>query len=133
MTAWNPADTPDFTIAELRCRCGCGCAEMDGAFMARLQHLRDRTGPLAVSSGYRCPAYNTRVSSTGPDGPHTTGKAVDFRIAGPRAHRLAELAFADGLTGLGIRQAGPHALRFIHLDMLTPDETGGLRPRIWSY
>ena len=97
------------------------------------KQIRNRTGPLAVSSGYRCAAHNARVSSTGSDGPHTTGKAADIRIHGAGAHRLVEIAMADGMTGLGIRQAGPHPARFIHIDMLTPDETGGLRPRIWSY
>lgn len=133
MTEWNPAETPDFAPDEMRCRCGCARAEMDGAFMARLQHLRDRLGPLSVSSGYRCPAHNMRVSSTGPDGPHTTGRAADIRVSGARAHELAVLALAEGITGLGVRQAGPHGARFLHIDILTPDEAGGLRPRIWSY
>lgn len=133
MTRWNPADTPNFTVAEMRCRCGCGGADMDGGFMARLQGLRDALGPLRVSSGFRCPDHNARVSSTGSNGPHTTGKAADIGVFGVQAHGLLIAAAEHGFTGFGIRQNGARGARFVHLDILMADETNGLRPWLWSY
>ena len=74
-----------FSREELQCRCGeCGyLCKMDEAFMMYLEELREKfSKPLYLSSGFRCPAHNRKVSSSGsPNGPHTTGKAVDILIA----------------------------------------------------
>lgn len=133
MTIWSPSDTPDFSISELRCRCGCGRADMEADFMSMLQALRDTLGPLPVSSGFRCPVHNDQVSATGLGGPHTTGKAADLRVYGARAYRLLGCALAVGFTGIGVKQNGPRESRFVHLDTLDADATGGLRPWLWSY
>lgn len=104
---------------------------MDLDFMDRLGKLRAAFGkPMPVSSGYRCPEHNARVSSTGATGPHTTGRAVDVQISGKDAFKLLSLAAYFGITGIGVNQKGPHAKRFIHLDTL-PE--GGKRPATWSY
>lgn len=119
---------PNFTEAELSCH-GTGECKMNDEFMDRLQALRDAFGvPMRISSAYRSPAYNAQVSSTGTDGPHTTGRAVDVLISGPQAVRLVGLALGLGFTGIGVSQKGPHEKRFVHLDDL---ETG--RPTMWSY
>ncbi len=98
--------------------------------MARLERLRQAFGkPMRLSSAYRCPDYNARVSHTGLTGPHTTGRAVDVLISGEEAYRLVQLALEYGFTGIGIAQRGPYERRFIHLD----DLEGDLRPRVWSY
>jgi len=125
-----------FKPAEFACRCGeCGSTgdEMDMNFIFALDDLRERLGfPLVVTSGYRCPAYNNRIASTGHDGPHTTGRAVDFGISGENAFRVVTQASLGGwMRGIGINQKGPYEKRFIHLDDLEgPDHP---RPRIWSY
>jgi len=122
--------TEHFSDAELRCRCGCGRQEMKVGFMALLEALRKEYGkPMIVSSAFRCPEHNNRVSTTGRDGPHTTGKAIDILVSGNCAFRLIKSALFYGFTGIGISQKGPHAQRFIHLDALN----GTLRPRVWSY
>jgi uncharacterized protein YcbK (DUF882 family) len=101
---------------------------MDSAFIDALDILRARVGfPLVVSSGYRCPTHNQRVSSTGPDGPHTTGKAVDIAVDRQRAWHVLREAARMGFTGIGIKQTGGG--RFIHLDMLD----GQNRPMLWGY
>lgn len=121
---------PNFTEAEFRCRCGCGRAGMDPAFMDALQDLRRLWGkPMVISSGYRCPEHNAAVSSTGPSGPHTTGKAADILVHGGMALSLLALATNGRFTGVGVHQRGPHAGRFIHLDTIE----GPARPGIWSY
>ena len=120
----------NFTIDELKCK-GTGTfpdVTPDIAlFMDKLQDIRDETGILIISSGYRSPEHNSRVSKTGITGPHTTGRAVDISIRGIEAFQLVEMAFARGMTGIGIKQKGK--ARFVHLD----DLTDGPRPRLWSY
>lgn len=97
-------------------------------FMDDLQELRQLFGrPMPVTSGYRCSEYNTKVSSTGPNGPHTTGRAVDIGLGGSAAYDLLKLALGRGFTGIGVNQKGTG--RFIHLDKLTD----GPRPNVWSY
>lgn len=123
---------PNFTRAELACRCGCeGFVEVP-EFLDRLQALRTAYArPLAVTSGYRCPEHNARVSGTGRTGPHTTGRAVDLAVRGAEAYKLLLLAFEHGFTGLGINQKG--ASRFLHLDDLPEGEPAAPRPTVWSY
>lgn len=105
---------------------------MDDDFMRDLDDLRGYLGiPLSVSSGYRCPDYNDRISSTGRAGPHTTGKAVDMPIIGEKALRLIVAARQRGFHGIGVKQHGPHEKRFIHIDKI-PD-TMGPRPWLWTY
>lgn len=125
-----------FKPAEFACKCGdCGSdgTEMDMNFIYALEQLRERSGrAMIITSGYRCPAYNDRIASTGRDGPHTTGRAADISISGERAFHLVQQSTLGGwMTGIGINQKGPHEKRFIHLDDLNGPEHP--RPRIWSY
>lgn len=100
------------------------------SFMRKLQTLRDMMGfPLIISSGYRDPAYNDKISSTGPDGPHTTGRAVDIQVYGEHAFLVLSHAHASGFTGIGLKQTGPHKWRYVHLD----DIDGSTRPWVWTY
>jgi uncharacterized protein YcbK (DUF882 family) len=87
--------------------------------------------PFIISSGYRCPAYNQQVSSSGPEGPHTKG-AADVKVYGERARRVVELAIKYGALGIGISQKGATASRFIHIDWAVIDARGGLKA-FWSY
>lgn len=122
-----------FSRDEFRCRgtdcCG-GKNLTDDRLIDALDELRTIVGfPLRISSGYRCPVHNQRVSSTGPAGPHTTGLAAD--IAVDRGNAVTVLTWALDtatfrFTGFGVHQKG--AGRFIHLDMLD-------RPTkaLWTY
>jgi zinc D-Ala-D-Ala carboxypeptidase len=120
-----------FTRAELECKCGCGRADIEPAFMEKLKDLRiTYNRPIFINSGYRCPDYNERVSFTGRTGPHTIG-AVDISVSGKDAHRLLHMAFLVGFTGIGVKQKGSMAGRFIHLDNLTIHNNP--RPGVWTY
>lgn len=119
-----------FKFEEFACR-HCGANLMNHQFIDELDELRSRAGhPLIVSSGYRCPAHNQAVSSTGPHGPHTTGRAVDIRIDRERAYRLLKIAMELNFTGIGVQQKG--SIRFMHFDNLQ-SAIGQPRPTIWSY
>ena len=123
MIDWS--DYPNFTEAEMRCKCDCGRADMDPAFMAALQRVREAYGrPMRVTSGFRCKDYDKRVGGAGV---HPTGQAADIAVSGEDAHAL--LTVAIGMRGIGLKQHGPHVSRFLHMDMTD----GPMRPRIWSY
>lgn len=120
-----------FKLEEFACRCGCGANLMDFVFVDELDELRHRLGfPLVITSGYRCPAYNAKVSSTGSTGPHTTGRAADISISHARAYELLQTALLMKFTGIGVQQKGGG--RFLHLDNL-PNAPGQPRPTLWSY
>lgn len=96
--------------------------------LTELDELRHICGfPFVISSGYRCPDHNARVSSTGRNGPHTTGLAADIAVSHENAVTILEHALQNqAFTGIGVQQKGSG--RFIHLDMVArPTRT------IWSY
>jgi uncharacterized protein YcbK (DUF882 family) len=121
-----------FTKEEMQCRCGCEGLPKD-EFMSKLEGLRMQLGfPLRITSGYRCPAYNAVISSSGDDGPHTRGLAADIAIYGESAFRL--LVKAVGIfTGIGINQKGEIAQRYIHVDSVKVGDLLIPRPRVWNY
>lgn len=120
-----------FQIEELKCKCGCDKWLMDSAFMAKVVSLRRELGfPFVVTSAYRCPAHNQKVSTTGPNGPHTTGHAIDINVHHAQAIAFLRAALDHGFTGIGLNQKGPVTGRFIHLDDLGPPHP---RPNCWTY
>lgn len=119
-----------FTKEELECKCGCGGLP-ENSFIEKLEALRVLFGPMNVTSGYRCPDYNAKVSSTGKNGPHTTGRAVDIQVSHAKAYELVRLAIQnDDFRGIGLQQKGQG--RFVHLDDL-PNKEGQPRPTVWTY
>ena len=96
----------NFSDKELSCSC-CGENKMTQETVDALQGLRESLGrPLKLSSAYRCPKHNSKVSSTGKSGPHTTGCAIDIACSGKEAWEL--LSFAMILSkiwkGIGVSQ-----------------------------
>ena len=126
---------PHFSKEELSCHGTCAhCSgsdeRMNNRFMGTLEAIRADCGfALPVSSGYRCPQYNAKVSHTGINGPHTTGKAVDIVVSGQEAYILIGVAMAHGIKRIGVNQKGPMEKRFIHLD----DADSQCKPWIWTY
>ncbi len=119
-----------FAKDELQCR-HCKKIVVVEEFMDRLQSLRMEYGkPMIIVSGYRCPTHNQAVSSTGPNGPHTTGRAVDISVDGRDTYKLLDLVKKHGFTGIGIKQKGPMGTRFMHLDDLV---IPNVRPNVWTY
>lgn len=115
-----------FSEDELACS-HCGKYKFDPQFLAVLNSIRDRVGPMPVSSGYRCPAHPIEARKSNGPGEHSTGLAVDIAVSGWRAHRLLEVALEHGIPRIGVNQKG--SSRFIHLGM----NEDYPNPTIWSY
>ena len=119
-----------FSDAELSCSC-CNVYHFYPEFLYILNVIREECGfPLPVTSGYRCnkhPAEAAKKASGRPYGAHNRGLAVDIGVSHERAHRLIEVALAQGIPRIGINQKGEG--RFIHLDIDPSLPT----PTIWSY
>lgn len=112
---------------------GTGKIVIETEFLDLFEKLRRMMGaPLIITSGYRSPEYNARVSESGLDGPHTHAKAIDIRIYGESAYALIRLALELGYTGVGLSQKGTLEKRFVHLDTLRRAD-GFARPTFWSY
>lgn len=116
-----------FNFKEFECKCGCNSNDIDAGFVDKLDKLRDELGfPFIITSGYRCPEYNNKISSTGLAGPHTTGRATDILANRLNAIKILSAAYDAGFKGFGVNQKGKG--RFIHLDDIDRQF-----PTIWSY
>ena len=121
---WN--NYPNFSEDEFKCS-HCGKVDMQPAFMASMQQLRNMYGkPMAITSGYRCPDHPIEAKKSTP-GAHASGEACDIGVQGTDAYHLLRLALALDFTGIGVQQKGGG--RFIHLDTLRNPP----RPNVWSY
>jgi len=121
----------NFSDKELSCS-HCGENKFDQKTLDALQELREAIGkPIKLSSAYRCPEHNDKVSGSGKSGPHTTGCAVDILCSGKGAHEILTFAMIRSSIwkGIGVSQKGEHKSRFLHLDTLETD----MRPWVWSY
>ncbi len=126
----NWDDYANFGPDEFRCQCGCGAVEMDPAFIALLQRIRDEFGAMKITSGYRCPQHPIEAKKHAP-GAHSTGQAADISVSGSRALHLLRVALShDDIQGVGVNQRGAHSRRIIHLDNVTEKLP---RPTIWTY
>lgn len=78
------------------------------ALAVRLQAVRDKLGPVSISSGYRDVRVNRAVGGK-PNSFHLKGMAADINIANMTPHQVQE-ALKDWHGGVGLN---PH---FTHLD-----------------
>ena len=116
-----------FTKEEMRCKCGCGLLPRH-SFMLSLLEVRKEVGPLTVTSGARCAKWNKEVASSGDNGPHVQGLAVDIAADSRKTHAIVKAALRLGFTGIGVSQRGGRP-RFVHLDKVI----GATRPAFFSY
>ncbi len=134
---WDSARWPNFTPEEVASK-GNGEVLLVEDFIDRLQGLRGLAASelqdprFRIRSWYRDPEHNNKVSKSGFDGPHTKGVAVDIGCHGFLAYWILSNAAKFGFTGIGVKQKGPKASRFIHLDTLG-EAYKAPRPTVWSY
>ena len=122
---WN-SNWVNFKPEELECS-HCNVLKISSDLMDFLQTARDDLGPLSITSAYRCEDHNNDVSTTGFNGPHTTGKAVDISVQDSKHRKQLITYFAPIVTGLGIAKS------FIHIDLLNEEDGFTMRPNSWVY
>ena len=122
---WNE-EWLNFSPDEVKCQ-HCGELKIDEELMDVIQEARENLGPLRITSGYRCSEHNNNISSTGPSGPHTTGKALDIATSSSQQRKELIDYFAPKVSGLGIAKG------FIHIDLLTDEDGFDARPNSWIY
>ena len=127
---WPKDRWPNFSFLELACRETGECV-VDEVLVDCLQKLRDKVGPVTVTSGYRSSAHSVERAKERP-GTHAMGLAVDVACAGKEAFAVLQTALDVGFTGIGVSQKGEN--RFLHLDIVTHlDDFPATRPSVWSY
>ena len=121
-----------FSEDELRCQ-GTGQINMNETFMERLIELREKLDkPMVISSGYRSEAHNIAIGGS-KNSAHLKGCAVDVVCSGHLAYEIVKLAMELEFSGIGVKQNGVHAKRFIHIDTMPRHSITSPRPWIWSY
>ena len=112
-----------FKPEEFVCR-HCGELKISIELLTRLDRLRDACGiPLVITSGYRCPEWNSKVSKVEKSA-HTRGYAVDIKAVNSRTRLLiVRNAIALGFRRIGIADS------FVHLDV-DPDKPQDV---MWVY
>ena len=76
-------NSKDFKPKEFKCRCGgrfcTGYPDYIRADTVKImQKIRDMIGVTYISSGLRCPKYNSMMKASIPNSRHLTGHAIDF-------------------------------------------------------
>jgi zinc D-Ala-D-Ala carboxypeptidase len=105
-----------FKESDFACKCGTGCGkgykDMDGLFLTKLFALRDTVGlPITITSAYRCAKHPESIKR--PSSAHTTGHAVDFKVA----DSSTAFAFMQGALAVGIVRVGWNQQHnFFHID-----------------
>lgn len=98
----NEFDSPDVPGSGLK---------MNLDFVAKLDRIRSKLKqPMFINSGFRTPEHNARVGGVDSSS-HEIGRAADIRTpSAAMRHQLITLAFAEGISRIGIGQT------FVHLD-----------------
>ncbi len=106
----NWSNYPNFERIEFECNCGCGRADMDPAFMQRIQKMRNYVGPMKITSGFRCENHSEEKKKIR-GGAHSIGHAADIQYSSAR-QLAAMLGVAEnwGFKGIGVSGS------FLHLD-----------------
>lgn len=110
-----------FDIREFDCT-HTGKNEMDDAFLAKLDQLREECGfPFRITSGYRDATHPNEVVKATP-GTHNRGIAADIAVTdGKQRMQIVHEALKLNFGGIGVAKS------FVHVD--TRDTT----PVMWTY
>lgn len=114
-----------FSAMEFRkCTPSCKISQMDEAFLAKLDEVRERAGiPLVLNSAYRSKEYEWSKNRSGTSA-HCEGKAVDIRCnSSSNRYKIVKAAMEVGFRRIGI------ARTYIHLD----DASDKAQDVIWDY
>jgi len=108
--------SPYFLRSEFACKCGCGLDTVDTSTLDILNAVREKFGPVIITSGCRCPEHNKNVGGA-PNSQHTLARAADIKVpsADPRAvydwvaahFPYASLGLYNTFTHVDTRSSGP--------------------------
>jgi len=112
----------NFSRSEFACL-HCGEVEIDPLLVATLQRIRDKAGPVVVTSGYRCPVHNEAVGGVN-NSQHIYGRAADIYV--PGMSQAALIALVREMTMnediyAGYAYAIKNSKRAIHIDVRIPE------------
>ena len=99
-----------FKLNEFKCKC-CGKNEIKEELIILLDNARDIAGiPFKITSGYRCPEHNKKVSGV-KDSAHIKGLAADIEVNDSTRFIITKSLIQMGFNRIGIAQY------FIHTDI----------------
>tara|TARA_R100000656_G_scaffold64203_1_gene49241 strand:- start:42 stop:452 length:411 start_codon:yes stop_codon:yes gene_type:complete len=128
---WDSERWPNFSFNEYKCSSH-GGVKISPVVLDFIQAYRNilKKG-VSINSGFRCPEHNNSVSSTGEDGPHTTGYAIDISTNTQTQYQLLRFVFSYNPQPLGIGIAKT----FTHIDFCSADMNDKflIRPNVWRY
>lgn len=98
-----------FNRSEFACRCGCGFSVVDTELLKVLEKVRERFGPVIITSACRCKLYNENVGGS-PTSKHMLGIAADFHCPGVNPRRIFNFLYEyqPYKYGLGLYSWGVH-------------------------
>lgn len=103
----------NFKPYEFACHNGADAIKVDGRLIKVLQQIRDHFGkPVSITSGYRTPAYNTKVGGAS-NSYHVKGMAADITVTGVANREVAKFA-ATITNGVGFYN---YTGGFVHVDV----------------
>jgi len=106
--------SPHFRSGEFACR-HCGVYRVDTSLIDALERLRESVGPIAITSGYRCPTHNARVGGA-KSSRHLISDAADI-VTADQVPVMEVLKCATRLFhGVGVYLTRGGAA-FLHVDM----------------
>ena len=107
-----------------RCVPACHMADMDAAFLAKMDEVREVAGiPLVLNSAFRTQAWERAHGRSGTSS-HCKGLAVDIRCnTYANRWRIVTAAIFCGIRRIGIGKT------YVHLDIDTSKQQGV----IWDY
>lgn len=90
----------------------------DIRLFACLQSLRDKVGPIKITSGFRTKEYNAKVKGSA-NSNHLLGMALDvqFDFSKYNEQQLKDLAVTCGFSNLGIYYNSAKKVQWLHLDI----------------
>lgn len=105
--------SPNFKVKEFRSRDGADKILIEDKLVTLLQKMRDKFGPISISSAYRTATYNKKVGGVS-GSQHLYGLAADITIQdNARLLEAAQYAEKIGFTGVGLDDKYE---KYIHVD-----------------
>lgn len=81
--------SPHFTVNEFASKDGAEPVFISGDLVAILEKIREKFGPVTISSGYRSPTHNNKIGGAA-QSQHLYGCAADIQVKNATPDQVAE-------------------------------------------